>query len=138
MRARQARRGSLTRQEKYNQEMERHRETLKVRRRGSLDNTLDSDNGGGIGAQIAAAGAIHEDEDDGEVEEEQLVVMQRILKAMGTFIVKFKFWVIAFYTIVCIIFIYQATNLKPSDEGPVKKKTPQNKPKINLWTQNVL
>ena len=111
-------RDTMTRQEARDLETERLRSTLQVRRRSSQGNTMGSIvEGDTIGAQIAAAGAIHEEEEDGNLSD-QPTFMGILLWKLGTFIVKYKYFVIAFYTILCIVLFSQAAKLQASQEGP--------------------
>ena len=110
-----------SRQEAYRHEADRYRSTLKARRR-TQDNQLDTMgsimDGDDIGAQIAGAGSGMEDELHGTSNNPEYTIMQRGLLAMGKFIAKFKYWVIVFYLIVCIVLFRQASKLQPSQEGP--------------------
>ena len=118
-------RGSMTRQTAQKQEAARHRSSLKIRRTLSSEGSLDMKDttmgsileGDDVGAQIAAAGAIHEGE-GGDSLSEQSTFMGTLLWKLGTFVVKHKYYVIGFYTIVCIVLFSQAAKLQPSQEGP--------------------
>lgn len=106
---------SMTRKQRNKQHRNHHRVSVQNRRQASLNNTLDGDE---FGAQIAAAGVISEYDGGDAVEDEQQTSMQKLLWKMGTFVVKYKYFVIGFYALFTIIFIWQATSLQPSQEGP--------------------